>query len=173
MNFLRNVLGFTTLCACLVFAGQVRAADLHFGYIDMQKAIQETKAGKKAKADIEKEVEKKKKEFQDKEKDLQKMTQDFEKKSSVLSDEVRQKKQAELQQEIMKYREVVGKTQMDLQNRERDLTAPILEKMQKAIEKVAKEGSISMVFEKSEHSVVFADKSLDVTDKVVATFEKM
>ena len=142
-------------------------------YTGLQKAIQETKAGKKAKADMEKDIEKKKKELQEKEKDLQKMTQDFEKKSMVLSEDVRQKKQMELQQEIMKYRETVGKTQMDLQGKERDLTAPILEKMKKAIEKVAKDDKISMVLEKAEHSVVWAEKELDITDRVIQAFEKM
>jgi outer membrane protein len=163
-----------TLLAAVFFWGHTGfSAEMKFGYIDLQKAIQDTKAGKKAKADMEKDIEKKKKELQDKEKDLQKMTQDFEKKSMVLSEDIRQKKQMELQQEIMKYRENVGKTQMELQGKERDLTAPILEKMKKAIEKVAKEEKVSLVLEKAEHSVVWADKELDLTDKVVQTFEKM
>ena len=153
--------------------GTVAKAEVKIGYIDLQKAIQSTKAGQKAKADMEKDIEKKKKEFQDKEKDLQKMTQDFEKKSAVLSDEVRQKKQIELQGEIGKYREQVAKTQMELQGRERDLTSPILEKMKKAIEKVSKDEKISIVFEKAEHSVVWAEEGLNITDKVVKAFEKM
>ncbi|MGE3975526.1 MAG: OmpH family outer membrane protein [Bdellovibrionales bacterium] len=157
----------------LFFAQNAMSADLKIGYIDLQKAIQDTKAGKKAKADMEKDIEKKKKELQDKEKELQKMTQDFEKKSMVLSEEIRQKKQMELQQEIMKYRENVGKSQMELQAKERDLTAPILEKMKKVIEKVAKDEKLAMVLEKSEHSVVWAEKELDITEKVVSNFEKM
>ena len=97
----------------------------------MQKAIQGTDAGKKAKKDLEKEFNEKKVELQTKEKDLKKMTEDFEKKSSVLSDEVKQKKQQEIQEEMLKYRELVGKSQMAIQDRERNLTAPILEKLRK------------------------------------------
>ena len=84
-------------------------AEAKFGYIDMQKAIQQTKAGQKAKSDLEKEVETRKKELQAKEKDIKKMGEDFEKKSAVLSDEVRSKKQMEIQEEMMKWRELAQK----------------------------------------------------------------
>lgn len=153
--------------------GPLARAEIKIGYIDLQKAIQSTKAGQKAKAEMEKDIEKRKKEIQEKEKDLQKMTQDYEKKSMVLSEEVKQKKQIELQQEIGKYREQVAKTQMELQGKERDLTTPILDKLKKAIEKIAKDEKLSMVLEKAEHSVMWADSQLDITDKVVQAFEKM
>jgi len=149
------------------------AAETKIGYIDMQKAVQATKAGKKAKADLEKELEKRRKEFQAKEKDLQKQGQELEKKALVLSDDVRQKRQAEFQQEIMKFREAQMKTQAELQNKERDLMSPILEKMKKAIEKVAKEQNLSIVLERAEHSVTWADPNLDITQKVIDNFEKL
>src|SRR5206468_2055931 len=105
------------------------APAVKIGYIDMQKAIQSTDAGKKAKKELETEFNAKKKDLQEKEKDLKKMSEDLEKKSMVLSDEVKQKKQMEFQEEMMKYREVVGKSQMQIQEKERTLTQPILEKL--------------------------------------------
>ncbi len=169
MNFIKLYL----TVAIASFGMSAMGAEIKLGYIDMQKAVQATKAGKKAKGDLEKEVEKRRKEFADKEKDLQKQGQELEKKALVLSDDVRQKRQGEFQQEIMKFREAQMKTQMELQNKERDLMSPILEKMKKAIEKVAKEQSLSFVLERAEHSVTWADPSLDVTNKVIETFEKL
>ena len=165
---------FNCLAILMAFVGsQAFATETKLGYIDMQKAVQSTKAGKKAKADLEKELEKRRKEFQDKEKDLQKQGQELEKKALVLSDEIRQKKQTEFQQEIIKFREAQMKTNTELQGKERDLMTPILDKMKKAIEKVAKEQSMSMVLERAEHSVTWADPNLDITNKVVESFEKL
>lgn len=141
------------------------------GYVDMQKAIQTTAAGKKAKGELEGEFNKKKKELEKKEADLKKMGEDLERKKSVLSEEVLGKKQGEFQEEMMKYREVVQKSQAEIQKKERDLTAPILEKMKKVIEKIAKEKGFSMVIENSQ-MVLFATPESDLTGDVVKAFEK-
>lgn len=154
-------------------SAQAKAAEEpKIGYVDMQKAIQETSTGKKAKKDIEKEFNAKKAELQKKEADLKKMDEDLRKKSSALSDEVRAKKMQELQGEAMKFQREVGESQMAFQKKERDLTQPILEKLQSALEKVAKEGGYTMVLEKSEQSVLWAKKDLDLTDSVVKEYEK-
>src|SRR5690606_12044062 len=107
-------------------------------YVDMQKAIQSTKIGKKAKADLEKEFKKKKKDLQAKESDLKKMSEDLEKKGMVLSDEVRARKQREFQEEMIKYRELVGRSQLAIQEKERKLTEPILKKMKKLLDEIGK-----------------------------------
>ena len=142
-------------------------------YVDLQKAIQETAAGKKAKKELEKEFNSKKEELQKREADLKKMNEDLEKKKAVLSDEVRNRKAGEFQQEMLKYRELVGQSQANIQKKERELTQPILEKLQEQLDKLAKERGYSMIFEKSEQSVLWARKDLDLTDDLVKAFEKL
>jgi outer membrane protein len=142
------------------------------GYVDMQKAIQDTSTGKKAKSELETEFNKKKKELEKKEADLKKMNEDLEKKSMVLSDEIKAQRQQELQNEMMKYRELVGKSQVEIQKRERDLTLPIVEKLRGIIDGIAKKESYTVVLEKSEQSVLWADKQIDLTDRIVKEFEK-
>src|SRR3954471_11767940 len=55
-------------------------------YVDLQRAIQGTTTGKKAKADLEGEFNKKQKEIQKKESDLKKMQEDLEKKKMALTE---------------------------------------------------------------------------------------
>lgn len=151
--------------------GSAFAAEMKVGIVDMQKAIQSTAAGKKAKTELETEFNKKKKDLEKREADLKKMGDDLEAKKAVLSEEALQKKQAEMQEEVMKYREMAGKSQMDIQKKQDELTKPILEKMRKSIEKVAKEKGYSLVLENSP-MVLFATKDHDLTDEVIADFEK-
>ena len=146
-------------------------AEAKVGYIDMQKAIQSTSAGKKAKTELEGDFNKKKKELEKKEADLKKMGEDLEKKKSVLSEDALNKKQAELQDEMLKYRDVVGKSQLEIQKKERELTAPILEKMKKLIAKLAKEKGYAMVIENTQ-MVLYATPEADLTDEVIKAFEK-
>lgn len=155
-----------------VVGGTAHAADMKLGYIDMNKALQETSAGKKAKAELEKEFKAKRDELSKKQADLKKMGEDFEKKRAVLSDDVRQRKQAELQQEMMKWQEAAGQAQMNMQTKEQDALKPIFEKMQKAIERVAKDKGYTMILEKSQ-SVVWGTPENDVTAQVVKEFDSM
>ncbi|WP_374033008.1 OmpH family outer membrane protein [Bdellovibrio bacteriovorus] len=106
-----------------------------------------------------------------KEADLKKMGEDLEKKKSVLSEEALGKKQAEFQEEMLKYRDVVGKSQIEIQKKERELTAPILEKMKKVIAKLAKDKGYTLVLENSQ-MVLYATADADLTTEVIAAFEK-
>ncbi len=72
---------------------------------------------------------------------------------------------------MMKYRDVVGKSQLEIQKKERDLTAPILEKMKKVIAKMAKEKGYSLVVENSQIAL-YAAPEADITEDVIKAFEK-
>ncbi|MCB0378239.1 MAG: OmpH family outer membrane protein [Bdellovibrionales bacterium] len=148
------------------------SANFKAAYIDMQAAIQGTKAGKDAKKKLEGDFNKKKEELKKKEESLKKKAEEFEKKRMVLSEKVRGEKQAELQKEMMAFQQELQKSQMSIQQKERDLTKPILEKLQKVIGQVAKEKGYSIVFEKAEQSVMWANADLDITKAVVEKFEK-
>ena len=138
----------------------------------MQKAIQETAAGKKAKKDLEDEFNKKKKDLDKREADIKKMGEDFEKRSMAMNEEARMKKQAELQAEMRKYQELAGKSQMEIQKRERDLTQPIVTKLRGIIEDIAKKEDFTVILEKSEQSVMWAKKEIDLTDRVIKEYDK-
>lgn len=160
--------GSLVLLSSMAFA----ATEVKIAYVDMQKAIQSTEAGKKAKSDLEKDFNDKKKDLQAKEKDLKKMSEDLEKKGSVLSDEVRQKKQMEFQEELAKYRELLTKSQMSIQEKEKALTQPILEKMKKLMGEIGEKEGYTVILEKNENAVMWAPKSIDLTTRLVTEFNK-
>lgn len=167
----------TSISKMFVFAAMTcfaasASAEIKIGYIDMQKAIQDTSTGKKAKVELEGEFNKKKKDLEKKEADLKKMNDDLEKKSMVLTDDVKAQRQQELQAEMMKYRELVARSQQDIQKRERDLTVPIVEKLRSILDGIAKKESYTVVLEKSENSVMWADKQIDLTERIVKDYEK-
>lgn len=171
---LKLALASVGVSVAVMAGGVVRAEEkpAKFGYVDIQKAIQATEAGKKAKKELEAEFNKKKKVLEGKEKDLNEMRTDLEKKAMVLSEEVRDKRRAELQEEFMKYQKLASESQQSIQNRERELTGPIVEKMLKVVAKVAEKEGYSMIFVKNEQTLLWARKDLELTDRLVAEFEK-
>lgn len=160
------------ILALFTMSAVVARAEFKAGTIDMQRAIQATESGKKAKKELEKEFEKKKVELKKKEDDLKKRAEEFEKKKMVLSDKVREEQQMEIQQDMLKFREELNKSQMTIQQKERDLTKPILDKIQKAIADIAKEKDLSVVLEKPEQSVMWTKPDMDITDDVIKKANK-
>ena len=160
------------LVLIMTFAVSQAQAAFQAAYIDMQGAIQATTAGKAAKKSLEKEFNKKKDQLKKKEGELKKEADAFEKKRMVLSDKVRNQKQAGLQKKMMGFQKELQESQANIQQKERELTQPILIKIQKVIAAVAKKKGYSMVFEKGSQSVMWAQADLDITNDVVKEFEK-
>jgi outer membrane protein len=156
----------------IVLATPAFAAEIKIGFIDMQRAIQETAAGKKAKKELEGEYNKKKKELEKQEADIKKMGEDLEKKSLVMAEDVRMKKQGEIQGQMRKYQELAAKSQMELQKREQENVAPIVKKIRSIIEEIAKKEDYTAILEKSEQSVMWAKKEIDLTERVIKEADK-
>lgn len=160
------------LALVLTASAAMAKAETKIGYVDVQKAIQATAAGKKAKETLDAEYGKRKKELDKKKADIEKMNQDLEKKKTVLSEEVMGKKQLELQEEMMKFQKTVAENQMQIQKKEKELVEPILNKLKSVIQKVAQEKGYTMVLEKQSQNLLYAQQDADLTDAVVQTFEK-
>lgn len=165
-------MGMGAVAVLALVASVAHAADLKIGYLDMQKAIQETGAGKKAKSELESEFNKKKKELEKLESDIKKKGEDFEKRSMAMNDSARSKKQQELQTDMRSYQELAAKSQMEIQKRERELTQPIVKKLRTIIDDIAKKDGYTMILERSENSVLWAQKDLDLTERVIQEFNK-
>jgi outer membrane protein len=138
----------------------------------MQKAIQTVESGKKAKAQLERDFNAKKKELQTEETAIKKMSEEFKKQSLAMSDEARAKKQGELQERIMKFQELTGRSQAEIQQKERDLTQPIITKLRTVIAEAAKKREYAVVLEKNENTVLYSLEKDDLTDEVVAAYNK-
>jgi outer membrane protein len=153
-----------------LLSGSLAWSEVKIGVVDMQKVVQASTAGKKAKTELESEYTKKKMEFEKQEGQLKKSAEELSKKKSVLSEEVYVKKQSELQEEMMKFRESVGQSQYEIQKKQQDLTLPIVEKIRKTISKIAKEKSYTMVAETGS-GILYAEPTADITEEVLKTFE--
>lgn len=148
------------------------AADIKLAVVDLQRALHSVDEGKKAKSQLEKELTDKQKKLQAEEESIKKMGEDLKKQTLVLSDDAKARKQNELQERFMKYREMFGKSQMEIQQRERALTEPIINKLKGVVEQLGNEKGYTIILEKSENGVLFSKQSDDLTEEVIKLFNK-
>lgn len=160
--------------AIILMTANTNAAEFKLAYVDVQKAIEKTSMGKKAKEEMKKEADKKNKELEKKKSDVDKMREDIEKKRSVLAEEAFAKRAGELQEEMQKFNQTASKAQAELQKKESELLEPIVKKMKIVIEKLAKTKGISMVIQSNQNAqiVLYALPELDITEDLVKAFDK-
>ena len=163
---MKKIIGIFLVC----LIGLPAFAEMKMGVVDIRKAISTVTAGKAAMEKIKKEFKAKEKEFQAKEKKLLDMKKNIEKKAVALSDDQKRAKAMEFQQKMVAFQNEVRKSQEAIALRERELTAPILQELEKQIAVLAKEKGLAMVFQKAEQNIVYVDKKHDYTDSLVEKF---
>ena len=164
------------IAAVLMTSVSAVAADAPTSYkiatIDLQKALQTVNAGKKARGNLEKEVKSKQKMIQDEENALKKLDEEFKKQSLVLNDEAKSKKIQELQERAMKFQQMRGQFQIELQKKEADLITPIITNMKDLIKDLASKKGYNVVLDKNENSVLFSNDSDDLTQELIDSYNK-
>ena len=159
---------FLIAAAFLLWGSSALAEDLKLGYVDMQRALNETEGGRKAKANLKKVFDQKQKELDEQQQQLKKDVEDLEKKRTLLpADKVREK-EAELQSRMQKVQQTYMRHQQDLSTKEQEATAKIFERMQKIIAKIAATENFSMILDKS--ALVFAKPHLDLTNELIRRY---
>lgn len=162
------------IAAVLMASVSAVAADAPATYkiatIDLQKALQSVNAGKKARGNLEKEVKSKQKMIQDEENALKKLDEEFKKQSLVLNDEAKSKKIQELQERAMKFQQMRGQFQMELQKKEADLISPIIGNMRDMIKDLANKKGYNVVLDKNENSVLFSNDKDDMTQELIDSY---
>lgn len=152
-----------------LMARPARAEDVKIGIVDLRRALAETDDGKKARSTLKKDFDKKQKELDEQQEEVKKALEDLNKKRTLLPAETVRQKEGELQERIGKVQQTYMRHQQDLASKEEEATAPIVERLQRIIGKIAAAENFTVVLDKSA-GVVFAKPHLDLTNEVIRRF---
>ena len=167
MNMLR-ISRFAVMAALLLGTTAAFAEDFKLGFVDMQRALNETEDGKKAKAALKKVFDQKQKELDEQQAALKKDIEDLDKKRTLLpADKVREK-EGELRVKLEKVQQTYMRHQQDLSAKEQKETQKIFERMTKIIGEIAAAENFSMIVDKS--ALVFAKPHLDLTNELIRRY---
>jgi outer membrane protein len=154
------------IIASAAFADEA-ATPTKIATVDMQKALQTIDAGKKAKGQLEKEFNTKKKMLDDEQNAIVKLEGEFKKQTMVLNDEAKEKKFQELQERKMKFQQQLMRSQTEIQQKEGELTAPIVKALKAMVKEIAAKKSYQMVLDRNEQTVIFSQDKDDLTTRKI------
>lgn len=153
------------------FFGSALAADLKVAYVDIQKAVNESNAGKDAKKAITKEVEKFQRLIGDKQKELQTMKESLEKQAPMLTPDARATREKDYQNKLREFQRWGEDTQNEINQKRMEIERNISMGLLKVIQKVGAEEGYTLILEKNETIVLFASKTIDITDRVIKAYD--
>jgi outer membrane protein len=151
--------------------GSVWAADLKIAYVDIQRAVNESNAGKDAKKLITRDVEKFQHQIAEKQKELQTMKESFEKQALMLNPDARANKEKEYQNKLREFQRWGEDTQNEINQKRIEMERKISLSLQKVIQKVGADEGYTLILEKNENIVLYVAKALDITDRVIKTYD--
>ena len=163
------------LALCMLTAAAVpAAAEVKIGYIDTVKIFANFKETIEAEEIYKKEVEVWKKQAEEMEADLARMREEIQSQSLMLSAEKLEEKKLIFDQRMKEYQkfmqDIFGENG-EAARRNKELTEPIVEKINGVIEIVAEEEGFTLVLDSSQGVIVYADKEIDITDMIIARLE--
>ena len=165
----RIVLLMSLFVSCSVLS--VSAADLKIGYIDLQKALNQSEAGKAAKDKIAQRVKDHEATIDARQKELKKIKDDLDKQGLLLSEDARAAKERDYQQKLKEFQRLTKDAQEEVQQKDSDFTRQILEEMSKVIQEFGAREGYSMILEKTESAVLYADDKSDLTERVIKAYD--
>lgn len=161
------------LCLFIVSIFQpmaVHAQDVKIGYIDTVNIFAEFKETVDAEEIYKKELDQWKKVATEMETEIAQLREELQSQSLMLSEEKLAEKKLVLEQKYREYQQYMNdifSEEGSAAQRNKELTAPIVEKINAVITQIAEEEGYTIVFDAAQGNIVYAKKAIDLTEKVL------
>lgn len=168
---LRRVGTAAVAAALLACATAPARAEVRFGYIDSGRIFTEYKTAQEAQARFDRQVQGWRDEASERERQVNQLRAEVRDQAPILSSLKRQEKEEALQKAIAEYEKFVqdiwGPQGRAAQENER-ATADVVQQIRAAVEKIAADRNLNLVLDAAGGSIIYADKTLDLTPDVLA-----
>lgn len=158
------------LAASLLLSTSPAAAQMRVAVVDTQRAVMETEDGLRAQATLKKLFDKRQRELDQKQKDLQKEREELEKNRAQLNTEAMAKRVENWQREMSQVQAVFMEYNKELQQKQNELTAPIVQKTVGLIRRIATQEGYDLVLERQ--AATYFRSDIDLTDRVITMYNR-
>jgi outer membrane protein len=154
----------------LLHAALVQAQEPKIGYIDTVNIFAEFRETIEAEEIYKKELEAWKKDAAEMEAEIAQIREELQSQSLMLSEEKLAEKKLVLEQKFRDYQQFMNDIfgeNGQAERRNKELTAPIVEKINAVIAQLAEEEGYTIIFDAAQGNIVYAKKALDLTEQVL------
>lgn len=147
--------------------GQVR-----LGFVDLQRALNETQEGNAAKRRLKRMFNKRQEELDTMQKRLKRMEEDLQKQKNVLSEDAFAKRVEAYREAFVELQSKYVQYQRDLTERETQETGRILKRMQSILAEIGERDNYTSIMEVNEGGIFYYRSALDLTNELIRLYDQ-
>lgn len=155
----------------LGISGIAYAQSVKIGYVDLQRVIRDSQAGKSARVAFESEFKKKRDLIEQRGTQLAGEKQEFISKAPVMDNAARKTQAEEIDRKEKELQRMSEDFRDEIQKRDVELTQKILNELESVIDQVGESEGFTMIVEKTEGGVIYGGTGADLTDKVIQGYD--
>jgi outer membrane protein len=159
------------LIAVAVLTAQSARAEVRLAYVDVQRALNQCDAGKRAKAEFQTRVQSVEAKLQRQQSEVQALKNELEKKGMLMNPDQRQNLMDQYQQKLTDFQRAYKDSRDSLQRKDSEMTGKIVHDLAQVIRTLGERDGFTMVMEKG--SILWGAPSIDITDQVIRTYNSM
>lgn len=161
---------YSVVAICLFLAVGIGWAQekIKIGFVDIQRAITESNAGKRAKERFQAQVKKAEAELLREKSELERLKSDLDKKGPLLKDEEKRNLEGDLQRRFVNYQRGMQDLQQELRQKESEMTGDILRELEKIVTEVGKAEKFTLILERTQ--ILYTDQAIDITNRVIEVY---
>ena len=148
----------------------VWAENVKIGYVDLQRALNESEAGKKAREEFKVQVDKAQNGLKKQKDELDNLREQLEKKQLVMKEEERHNVEMDLARKGRDFERAYKDSQAELQAKDNELTAGILKELQLVIKDYGDKEGYTLILENSSNAVLYGAKDADLTEQIIKIY---
>jgi outer membrane protein len=163
---------FIAVVLLFMFAFGSQAADMKIGYVDLNKALNESDAGKKAVKTLEEIFKAKQAVIDEKQKEIRKLDEELAKQTSILNPDALKGKREDFERLKRDFQRMIKDSEEEVEKKRADFMDRIIKELSETIRKTGEEEGYAVILEKNEAGLIYSSEKLDLTDKIVKKFNE-
>lgn len=160
-----------TLLGLLIGNTAIAAEQPGIGYVNLQAVLVNSKVGKRNKMELDKLIAQKKSSLSAAEEKLKAMQEAYKKDQLLMTDDQKKAKEKEYQEKVRAYQQMVDTANQAVNSKGNEFAESSLAQIKPIVARIAKEMKIGIVFDANDLSVLYAEKGMDLTQKVIEQYD--
>lgn len=155
----------------LAMAAGTARADIRLVYVDVQRALNECRAGKQAKTDFHSRIQRLQSQLQKEQEDVEGLKHQLEQKGALMQPDQRQNLEDDYSKKLRQFQDDYKNSRDELQQKDNEVTGAIVRDLATVVRQLGEKNGYTMVMEKG--TLLWAVPGIDITDEVIRAYDAM
>lgn len=153
--------------------GPAMAADsTKIGVVDLQRCIQESIEGKRAKDELQKKKDSMQKKLDERQNKLLELKNELEKQGMMLSMGAKEDKEKEFERQRREFKYFYDDISNEMRKAEDEVKKVLLGELEKVVLDIGVKGNFTLIFERRSSGIMYLQKAVDITDEIIKAYDR-